>query len=449
MVDVIEDIKENVEEGGEAIEEIVEKGEEIAEKELKKAKRKGKEELREIEEKVKKGAKEISVKGKAVVEKIGEGLEKDIKRVKKDVRKIEAVFKEDVKDVKELPREEEKNRLSVADLEKKGKSIFKKVGEGIKEGVEKAEESIEEKAEEVEKAVKKDVRKIKKFVGEEVQKIKGKEKTRITISIEKEAESESSEEKISELEGKKKALLEKAKKLKEKISAGEISTEELKEKIKAKKRTDMLVPLEEYVKAGIYLGTRVVTPNMRPFVYRRRADGLAIFNTDTIDEKLKEGVEYLGKFAPEDVILVCKRQAGWRAAEKFSELTGIRAFTKKYPAGILTNKQLPDFFENELTIITDQWVDKNALNDTLKVHKKVLMICDTNNFSQGSDQIIIGNNKSPKSLGIIFYILTRGYCKARGLNTGKIPDLEWWTGEIEETGIGKSRATPEPAEFGV
>ncbi|MEK6840766.1 MAG: hypothetical protein AABX79_02315 [Nanoarchaeota archaeon] len=267
-------------------------------------------------------------------------------------------------------------------------------------------------------------------------------------SLEAEAEAESSEEKAFELEEKKKSLAEKVKKLKEKISAEEITTEELKEKIKLKKKTEMLVPLEDYVKAGIYLGTRVVTPNMRPFVYRRRADGLAIFNTDTIDEKLKEGVEFLSKFPPEEVILVCKRQAGWKAAEKFSELTGIRVFTKKYPAGILTNKQLPDFFENELTLVTDQWIDKNALNDTLKVRKKVLMICDTNNFSKGADQIIIGNNKSHKSLGIIFYILARGYCKSRGIQPQTpIPDIEWWTGEEE---VAKKEILARPsAEFGV
>lgn len=239
------------------------------------------------------------------------------------------------------------------------------------------------------------------------------------------------EEKLDEkaLEEKKKALLKKAKKLKEKLEKPK--TEELKEKVRIKKKAEMLVPLEEYIKAGIYLGTKVVTPNMKRFVYRRRADGLAIFNTDLIDEKLREGIEYLSKFAPEDVILVCKREAGWEAAEKFGKVTGIRVFTRKYPAGVLTNKQLPDFFENELTIITDQWVDKNALNDTLRVHKKVLMICDTNNFSKGADQIILGNNKSSKSIGLIFYLLARGYCKARKI-AANIPDLEEWTGESEE-----------------
>ena len=313
----------------------------------------------------------------------------------------------------------------------------------IKEVVEEGEEEIEEMVEEIDKKIGEKTR-----PGEtELKKSSAK---KLKKSLASEAEMESTTEEKS-LEEKRKVLLEKAKKLKEKISAGEISTEELKEKIKLKKREEMLVPLEEYVKAGIYLGTRVVTPNMRPFVYRRRADGLAIFNTDTIDEKLKEGIEYLGKFAPEEIILICKRQAGWRAAEKFSQLTGIKVFTKKYPAGILTNKTLPDFFENELTVIMDQWVDKNALNDTLRVRKKVLMVCDTNNFSKGADQIIIGNNKSPKSLGLIFYLLVRGYCKARGIPTENIPDLEWWTGEEEETrtDFKRSRIAEPRAQFGV
>ena len=249
------------------------------------------------------------------------------------------------------------------------------------------------------------------------------------------------------IEDKKKALLEKAKKLKEKIDV--TKTEELKEKVKTKKREDMLIPLDDYVKSGIYLGTRVVTPDMRPFVYRRRADGLAIFNTDLIDEKLKEGIDYLSKFSPDEVVIVCKRQAGWKAVEMFSKLTGIRAFTKKYPAGILTNTDLENFFENELTIITDSWLDKNALNDTLNIKKKVLMICDTNNVSKGADQIIIGNNKSPKSLGVIFYLLTRGYCKAKNLDVNKIPDFEWWITEEGEEHTQHIPMKTERVEFGV
>jgi small subunit ribosomal protein S2 len=304
----------------------------------------------------------------------------------------------------------ESEKEILKDIEKSG------VPESIAEKEEKLDEKMEEKFEE-------------NFSEEELKKIA-------------EAESTINEK---ELEEKKKEILEKAKKLVEKIDVA--STEELKEKIKIKKRTDMLVPLEDYVKTGIYLGTRVVTPGMKPFVYRRRADGLAIFNTDIIDEKLKEGIEYLSKFSPEEVILVCKRQAGWKKAEMFSKLTGITVFTKKYPAGILTNTSLPDFFENELSIITDSWLDKNALHDTLNIRKKVLMICDTNNFSKGADKIIIGNNKSAKSLGIIFYLLSRGYCKARNIEAD-IPDLDWWITEEEENKI-EEKTRSSDARYGV
>jgi small subunit ribosomal protein S2 len=273
---------------------------------------------------------------------------------------------------------------------------------------------------------------------EEVVELTGKE-----LAVEAEKESNS-----KELEEKKKKLLEKVKELQGKVDVA--VTEDLKEQVKVKKRTDMLVPLEEYVKTGIYIGTRVVTPIMKQFVYRRRADGLAIFNTDIIDEKLKEGIEYLAKFNPEEVILACKRQTGWRAANMFSKLTGIKVFTKKYPAGILTNTALPDFVENELTIVTDSWLDKNAMTDTQNVHKKVLMICDTNNFAQGADKIVIGNNKSAKSLGIIFYLLARGYCKARGIEV-EVPDLEWWVSEEEVVEEKKPRKKFErvDAEYGV
>jgi len=292
------------------------------------------------------------------------------------------------------------------------KDIIKKIKDNLEEGEEIIEDFVED-----------GVEKVKEIIEEEKEILTGKTKKKVPLK--KLAELESTKEELT-LEEKKKKLLEKAEKLKGKLE--EVKTEDLKEKVKAKKKADMLIPLEEYVKSGIYIGTRVVTPNMRPFVYRRRADGLAIFNTDLIDEKIKESSEFLAKFSPEEVILVCRRQAGWKAVQMFSKITGIRVFTKKYPAGILTNVTLPDFFENELTIIADAWLDKNALNDTLNVKKKVLMLCDTNNYSRGANQIVIGNNKSAKSLGVIFYLLTREYCKLRGIEA-EIPELDWWMEE--------------------
>src|SRR3989344_9571928 len=68
-------------------------------------------------------------------------------------------------------------------------------------------------------------------------------------------------------------LLEKAKKLEKTVE--DIKDVDLKKKVKPEEedKKDMLVPIEDYLKASIHLGTRVITPDMRSFVYRRRADG--------------------------------------------------------------------------------------------------------------------------------------------------------------------------------
>ena len=42
-----------------------------------------------------------------------------------------------------------------------------------------------------------------------------------------------------------------------------------------------------------------------------------------------------------------------------------------------------------------------------------------------SQSFFIGNNKSPKSIGLIYYLLAKGYCKAKGIEKD-IPDMEWW-----------------------
>lgn len=221
-------------------------------------------------------------------------------------------------------------------------------------------------------------------------------------------------------------LLEKAKKLEGAVS--EDAKVDLKKKVKTKEgeeqeKENTLVPMEDYLKSSIHLGTRVITPDMRKYVYRRRADGLAVFNTALLDDKIRDGAAYLSKFAPDKIILICKREAGWKAANKFAEVTGVKVFTKKYPAGILTNTNLENFTETDLIFICDPWLDKNALEDANRVRIPVLSVCDTNNFTQGINTIIPGNNKSAKSLGMIFYLLTKLYIETRKLDI-KVPEVQ-------------------------
>jgi ribosomal protein uS2 len=190
----------------------------------------------------------------------------------------------------------------------------------------------------------------------------------------------------------------------------------------------ILTSLEDYIKTAAYLGTKVITPTMRKYVYRRRLDGLAILNTLLVDKKLSEGIDFIKQFKPSEWTLICKREAGWRGAKMFSELTGVRTFTKKYPSGVLTNTVLSDFIETKMVLICDPWLDKNALADAKNIRIPVAAICDTNNHTADCDVIMIGNNKSNKSMGLFFWLMAREYMKAHGIDK-EVPSLEDFVGE--------------------
>ena len=196
----------------------------------------------------------------------------------------------------------------------------------------------------------------------------------------------------------------------------------------SKEDQTILTPLEDYIKTASYLGTKVITPTMRKYVYRRRLDGLAILNTLLVDKKLAEAIDFIKQFKPNDWTLICKREAGWRGAKMFAELTGVRTYTKKYPSGVLTNTMLDDFIETKMILICDPWLDKNALADAKNIRIPVVGVCDTNNHTANVDVVVIGNNKSNKSMGLFFWLMAKEYMKAHNIDR-PLPSLEDFVGE--------------------
>lgn len=313
--------------------------------------------------------------------------------------------------------------------EKKEESIVEKAAHA-------AEHVVEEIGEAVEHAVETAAEGAEKVLGElsgEEKETKAKRKTsrkkepKAVNESEKEESKEKDESEPKEKKPKKKELSEEMK-ARLKVLEGkfkDIEKIDIKEKVTGEKSepSNTLVPVEDYLKASMHLGTRVITPNMRKYIYKRRADGLAVFNTAMLDTTMREAGDFVSKYAPEDIIIVCKREAGWHAVKLFSETLGIRSFTKKYPAGILTNTNLKEFFECKLVIICDPWLDKNALADANIVGVPVLSVCDSNNYALGITKIIAGNNKSAKSLGMIMYLLAKMYVEKRGINVA-VPPIE-------------------------
>ncbi len=183
----------------------------------------------------------------------------------------------------------------------------------------------------------------------------------------------------------------------------------------AENNPEFLVPQEQYLKSGIHIGTKFRTRYMNKFIYKTRPDGLSVLNLQEIDERLKLAANMLAQYDPERVLIVSRRENGWKAVKKFGELTGFKFFAGRYPPGILTNSNLKDFMEVDIVLVADSWPDRNAVDDALKVGIPVIALCDTNNQSNKIDLVVPCNNKGKKSLGLLFYILTKEYMKKKGL----------------------------------
>ena len=179
------------------------------------------------------------------------------------------------------------------------------------------------------------------------------------------------------------------------------------------KEQQFLVPLDEYLKVGIHIGTKFKTKYMAPFIYKTRPDGLVVLNVQEIDKRIKLAANLISQYNPEDILVVCRRENGWKSISLFSKLTGIKIFAGRYPPGILTNPNLKTFMETKLILVVDPWPDKNIVRDAIKIGIPVIALCDTNNETNNLDLVVPCNNKGKKSLGLIFWILAREYLNAK------------------------------------
>ncbi|NQU79081.1 30S ribosomal protein S2 [Candidatus Woesearchaeota archaeon] len=177
----------------------------------------------------------------------------------------------------------------------------------------------------------------------------------------------------------------------------------------------LLVPIDQYLKAGIHIGTKFKTKYMENFIYKTRPDGLYVLNLQKIDERIAMAAKFMARYEPKDILIACRRENGWKPAKVFSKVTGIRAFPGRYPPGILTNTNLEDFIEAKVMLIVDAWPDRNAIKDAAKVGIPIVALCDTNNQTNNLDMVVPCNNKGKKSLGLFFHILATEYLRERGL----------------------------------
>lgn len=177
----------------------------------------------------------------------------------------------------------------------------------------------------------------------------------------------------------------------------------------------LLAPLDEFLKSGIHIGTKIRTKDMAPFIYKVRPDGLSVLNVEKINDRIKHGIKILTRYKKEDMLVICRRENGWKAVKYFSELTGIKSFVGRYPPGILTNPKLKDFTEIKLLFVCDPFPSKNIVEDAARIGVPVMGLVDSNNTLMNIDYVIPCNNKGKKSLGLLLWIMAKEYLKEKGI----------------------------------
>lgn len=174
----------------------------------------------------------------------------------------------------------------------------------------------------------------------------------------------------------------------------------------------MLVEKTQYLTAGIHIGMKTCTPFMKQFVYKVREDGLAVFNLQYVDDRIKTAAAFLSQF--NSILAVSRKEGGHLAVEAFAEAVGGRAVAGRFVPGTLTNPSYKGFFEPDVVIVVDPLIDEQAIKEAKKKRIPIVSLCDTFNIARDVDYVIPLNNNGRKSLALVFWILAREILKHKG-----------------------------------
>jgi small subunit ribosomal protein S2 len=189
--------------------------------------------------------------------------------------------------------------------------------------------------------------------------------------------------------------------------------------------SELLIPLDKYLAAGLHIGTQQKTKDMERYIYRVRSDGLYVLDVRKTNDRITAAAKFLSKFDPDDILVVSTRQYGQAPVKKFGEVTGARTIPGRFIPGTLTNPSYGKFIEPKVILVTDPRSDSQAIIEAKQIGVPVVALCDTENLLGNVDIVIPVNNKGRKAIALVYWLLARQMLRQNGiLNEDQDLDVE-------------------------
>ena len=179
--------------------------------------------------------------------------------------------------------------------------------------------------------------------------------------------------------------------------------------------SELLIPLDKYLAAGLHIGTQQKTKDMERYIYRVRADGLYVLDVRKTNDRILAAAKFLASFDPDDILVVSTRQYGQAPVKKFGKVIGAKTIPGRFIPGTLTNPNYGKFIEPKVLVVTDPRSDSQAIIEAKQIGIPVVALCDTENLLGNVDIVLPVNNKGRKAIALVYWLLAREILRGRGV----------------------------------
>ena len=194
--------------------------------------------------------------------------------------------------------------------------------------------------------------------------------------------------------------------------------------------SELLIPLDKYLAAGLHIGTQQKTKDMERYIYRVRADGLYVLDVRKTNDRILSAAKFLAKYDADDILVVSTRQYGQAPVKKFGKITGAKTIPGRFIPGTLTNPNYAKFIEPKVLVVTDPRSDSQAIIEAKQIGIPVVALCDTENLLGNVDIVLPVNNKGRKAIALVYWLLARQMLREKGA-LGEDEDLEMQPADFE------------------